>query len=107
MAALIWPLAGMAMRGSEAYQQTELKGSSANTAFSDPDPIDPLPLLFNDLLTHPTCRDGLANAERLGHRRHRVPVILLFRHHRPEATRHLVRQRDRDDHAWLVGQQAF
>jgi len=31
------PRAGMAMRGSEAYQQTELDGSCANAAFSDPD----------------------------------------------------------------------
>lgn len=73
----------MAMRGSEAYQQTELIGSCTNAAFSDPDLIDPLPLLFSDLLTLPTCRDGLVSAERLGHRRHRVPVILLFREHRP------------------------
>ena len=41
----------MAMRGSEAYQQTELIGSSTNAAFSDPDLIDPMPLLFSDLLT--------------------------------------------------------
>ena len=34
---LIQPRAGMAMRGSEADQQTELVGSSTNTAFSDPD----------------------------------------------------------------------
>ncbi|WP_229743415.1 hypothetical protein, partial [Salipiger profundus] len=53
-AALTWPLAGMAMRGSEANQQTELGGSCTKTAFSDPDLIDPLPLLFSDLLTLPT-----------------------------------------------------
>jgi hypothetical protein len=42
----------MAMRGSEAYQQqTELIGSSTNAAFSEPDLIDPMPLLFSDLLT--------------------------------------------------------
>ena len=54
---LIQPRAGMAMRGSEADQQTELVGSSTNTAFSDPDLVDPLPLLFSDLLTPPTHRD--------------------------------------------------
>ena len=42
------------MRGSEANQQTELGGSCTKTAFSDPDLIDPLPLLFSDLLTLPT-----------------------------------------------------
>ena len=47
----------MAMRGPEAYQQTELGGSCTNAAFSDPDLIDPLPLLFSDLLTLPTYRD--------------------------------------------------
>ena len=51
VAALIGPRAGMAMRGSEAYQQTELIDSSTNTAFSDPDLIDPMPLLFSNLLT--------------------------------------------------------
>ena len=54
----------MAMRGSEAYQQTELDGSSTNTAFSDPDLVDPLPLLFNDLLTPLTCRDTMTSAVR-------------------------------------------
>jgi hypothetical protein len=34
----------MAMRGSEADQQTELIGSSTNTAFSDPDLVDPFAL---------------------------------------------------------------
>jgi len=47
----------MAMRGPGAYQQTELGGSCTNAAFSDPDLIDPLPLLFRDLLTPPTYRD--------------------------------------------------
>ncbi len=47
----------MAMRGPEAYQQTELGGSCTKTALSDPDLIDPLPLLFSDLLTPPTYRD--------------------------------------------------
>jgi len=47
----------MAMRGPEANQQTELGGSCTNAAFSDPDLIDPLPLLFSDLLTPPTHRD--------------------------------------------------
>ena len=50
----------MAMRGPEAYQQTELGGSCTNAAFSDPDLIDPLPLLFSDLLTLPTYRDVVA-----------------------------------------------
>ena len=50
----------MAMRGPEAYQQTELDGSCTKTAFSDPDLIDPLPLLFSDLLTLPTYRDVVA-----------------------------------------------
>jgi hypothetical protein len=51
------PRAGMAMRGPEANQQTELGGSCTNAAFSDPDLIDPLPLLFSDLLTPPTERE--------------------------------------------------
>jgi hypothetical protein len=34
----------MAMRGPEAYQQIELGGSCTNTAFSDPDLIDPFAL---------------------------------------------------------------
>ena len=50
----------MAMRGPEAYQQTELGGSCTNAAFSDPDLIDPLPLLFSDLLTLPTYWDVVA-----------------------------------------------
>jgi len=50
----------MAMRGPEAYQQTELGGSCTNAAFSDPDLIDPSPLLFSDLLTLPTYRDVVA-----------------------------------------------
>jgi hypothetical protein len=33
----------MAMRGSEADQQTALDGFCTNAAFSDPDLIDPLP----------------------------------------------------------------
>ncbi len=49
----------MAMRGPEAYQQTELGGSCTNAAFFDPDLIDPLPLLFSDLLTPPTHRDDV------------------------------------------------
>ena len=53
----------MAMRGSEADQQTELVGSSTNTAFSDPDIVDPLPLQFSDLLTLPQYRNELAGAE--------------------------------------------
>jgi hypothetical protein len=62
---LIQPRAGMAIRGSEADQQTELVGSSTNTALSDPDLVDPLPLLFSDLLTLPTCRGGMESAVRL------------------------------------------
>lgn len=92
------------MRGSEAYQQTELVGSSTDTAFSEPDLIAPLPLLFNDLLTPSTCRDEWGSAVRLDHFRHRVPVVLLFRHHSPEAACHLVRRRDRGDHARLAGE---
>ena len=52
----------MAMRGPEAYQQTELDGSCTYTAFSDPDLIDPLPLLFSDLLTLPTYRDAVTRS---------------------------------------------
>ena len=48
------------MREPEAYQQTELGGSCTNAAFSDPDLIDPLFLLFSDLLTPPTYRDVVA-----------------------------------------------
>ena len=33
------------------------RGSCANAAFSDPDLIDPLPLLFSDLLTFLTHQD--------------------------------------------------
>jgi hypothetical protein len=33
------------------------RGSCTNAAFSDPDLVDPLPLLFSDLLTPPTYRD--------------------------------------------------
>ncbi len=58
------PRAGMAMRGSEAYQQIELDGSCTKSAFPDPDLIDPLPLLFSDLLTPPTCRNAMAGAVR-------------------------------------------
>ena len=57
---LTQPRADMAMRGSEADQQTELIGSSTNTALSDPDLVDLLPLLFSDLLTPPTYRDTVA-----------------------------------------------
>ena len=60
---LTQPRAGLAMRGSEADQQTELVGSSTNTAFSDPDIVDPLPLQFSDLLTLPQYRNELAGAE--------------------------------------------
>ena len=67
---LIQPRAGMAMRGSEADQQTELIGSSTNTAFSDPDIVDPLPLLFIELLTLPTRRDRMESAVYLCHPRH-------------------------------------
>lgn len=48
---------------SEADQQTEFVGSSTNTAFSDPDIVDPLPLQFSDLLTLPQYWDELAGAE--------------------------------------------
>jgi len=102
---LIQPRAGMAMRGSEADQQTELVGSSTNTAFSDPDIVDPLPLLFSDLLTLPTRQGGMESAVRLCHRRHRVPVIFLFRHHGPEATGHFVGKCNRHDHARLSSPQ--
>lgn len=98
---LIQPRAGMAMRGSEADQQTELVGYSTNTAFSDPDLVDPLPLLFSDLLTLPTRRCGMESAVCLCHRRHGVPVIFLFRNHGPEATGHFIGKCNRDDHARL------
>lgn len=48
----------MAMRGLEAYQQIDLIGSCKNTAFSNPDLVDPLPLLSSDVLTPPTYRDA-------------------------------------------------
>lgn len=80
----------MAMRGSEADQQTELVGSSTNTAFSDHDLVDPLPSMFTDVLTIPTRQVGMESAVRLCHRRHQVPVIFLFRHHGLEATGHFV-----------------
>lgn len=98
---LIQPRAGMAMRGSEADQQTELIGSSTNTALSDPDLVDPLPLLFIDLLTLPTHHGGMKSAVRLCHRHHRVPVTFLFCYHGPEATGHLVGQCYGHDHARL------
>jgi hypothetical protein len=98
---LIQPRAGMAMRGSEADQQTELVGSSTSTAFSDPDLVDPLPLLFSDLLTLVTRRGGMESAVRLRHRRHGVPVIFSFRSHGPEATGHFVGNCNRDNHARL------
>ena len=44
------------MREPEASQQIELGGSCTNAAFSDPDLIDPLPLLFSDLPTLPIHR---------------------------------------------------
>lgn len=46
--------AGMAIRGSKADQQTELLDSCKKTAFFDSDLVDPLPLLFCDLLTRVT-----------------------------------------------------
>lgn len=55
--------AGMAMRGSEVCQQTELIGSSTHFALSGADLINPLPLQFNDffkLLT--TGTDWLARS---------------------------------------------
>jgi len=76
-------------------------GSSTNTAFSDPDLVDPLPLLFSDLLTLPTRRGGMESAVRLCHRRLGVPVIFLFRYHGPEATGHFVGKCNRDNHARL------
>ena len=103
---LIQPRAGMAMRGSEADQQTELNGSSTNTAFSDPDLVDPLPLQFIDLLTLPTRRGGMESAVCLCHRRHGVPVLFLFRHHGPEATCHFVGKCNRHNHARLSSPQA-
>lgn len=96
----------MAMRGSEANQQSELFGSTTNTAFSNPDLVDPLPLLFSDLLTRPTYRGAMASFALSCHRRRRVPVIFLFRHHGPETSRHFVRQGDSGNHAWLAPPQA-
>lgn len=51
--------AGLAMRGPGANQQTELFVSCTNATFSDLDLIDPLPLLFNDLLTRSAGLDEL------------------------------------------------
>lgn len=96
----------MAMRGSEANQQSELFGSTTNAAFSNPDLVDPLPLLLSDLLTRPTYRGAMASFTLSCHRRRRVPVIFLFRHHGPETSRHFVRQGDSGNHAWLATTQA-
>jgi hypothetical protein len=52
-----WPLAGMEIRGSEANHESELSGSLTQTASSDPDLADRVPLLLVDLLTPPTHRD--------------------------------------------------
>ena len=51
-----WPQAGMEIRGSEANQEYELHGSLTQTASSDPDLADRLPLLLVDFLTPPTHR---------------------------------------------------
>jgi hypothetical protein len=51
-----WPQAGMEIRGSEANQKSELPGSLTQTASSDPDLVDHVPLLLVDLLTPPTHR---------------------------------------------------
>ena len=79
--------AGMAMRGSEADQQTELVGSSTNTAFFDP---DPLPLQFSALLTLMRRRGRMESVVCLCDHCHRVPVIFLFRHHGSDASGHLL-----------------
>ena len=51
-----WPLAGMEIRGPEANHESELPGSLTQTASSDPDLADLVPLLLIDLLTPPTHR---------------------------------------------------
>jgi len=46
----------MEIRGSEANHEPELPGSLTQTASSDPDLADHVPLLLIDLLTPPTHR---------------------------------------------------
>ena len=48
----------------------------------------------------------MESAVRSCHCRHRVPVILLLRHHGPETTGHFVGKRNRGNHAWLSRPQA-
>ncbi len=48
------------MREPEADQQTELGGACTIAAFSNPVLIDPVFLLFSDLLTPLTYRDVVA-----------------------------------------------
>ena len=58
------------------------------------------------LFTFPTSLGGMESALCLCRRRHRVPVILLFRHHGPEATRHFVGKCNRHNHVRLSSPQA-
>jgi hypothetical protein len=51
---LIWPRAGMEMRGSCADQIIELSALWESMRFLDPDLTDQLTLPFGDLLTRPT-----------------------------------------------------
>ncbi len=51
---LIWPLAGMEMRGPGANHKIELLSSLQLHAFLDPDLPDHVALPFVDLLTRPT-----------------------------------------------------
>lgn len=99
---LTQPLAGMAMRGSEADQQSELGGSCAQTALSSPDLYDPLSLRLRDLLTLLADRDERTDVSRLRRRRHRVPVILMPRQHGPKSAGHFVGQGDGGHHAGLA-----
>ncbi len=91
---LMQPRAGMAMRGPEADQQSELGGSCTKTALSDPDLLDPLSLLFDDLLTLLTDRGGTTSELLLRQRRNRRSIVLMPRQHGPKPARHFVGQRD-------------
>lgn len=103
---LTLPLAGMAMRGPEADQQSELGGSCTKTALSGPDLLDPLSLRLRDLLTLLADRGGTTSELLLCCRRHRGSIILMPRQHGPKPAGHFVGQGDRGHHAGLAHQQA-
>lgn len=67
-------------------------GSQLDSGFPDPDLIDHCPAV-HAFLTFPTCRSQVRCCISRRHRR-RIPVVLLFRQHGSDATRHLVGQRD-------------